>query len=198
MKINKSTRITGKNVVLVPYKEKHVLRYHEWMKSPELQRLTASEPLTLEQEYSMQRSWHEDADKCTFIILDKHQLEETRNEIEAMIGDTNLYLNDPEEPSTAEVEIMIAVTKNRGKGHGWESVIHMLRYGIEMLNVKKFRAKISLDNVKSIKLFTKLQFAEVQRCKVFQEITMEKKVEEDWIHWLMAETKGTSISDDYE
>ncbi|XP_023290675.1 N-acetyltransferase 9 isoform X2 [Orussus abietinus] len=128
MKINKSTRITGKNVVLVPYKEKHVLRYHEWMKSPELQRLTASEPLTLEQEYSMQRSWHEDADKCTFIILDKHQLEETRNEIEAMIGDTNLYLNDPEEPSTAEVEIMIAVTKNRGKGHGWESVIHMLRY----------------------------------------------------------------------
>lgn len=32
------------------------------MKSEELQRLTASEPLTLEQEYAMQRSWREDGD----------------------------------------------------------------------------------------------------------------------------------------
>lgn len=37
-------------------------RYHEWMKSPELQQLTASEPLTLEQEYDMQKSWREDDD----------------------------------------------------------------------------------------------------------------------------------------
>ena len=32
------------------------------MKSEELQRLTASESLTLEQGYAMQRSWREDAD----------------------------------------------------------------------------------------------------------------------------------------
>lgn len=32
------------------------------MKSEELQRLTASEPLTLEQEYAMQRSWRDDPD----------------------------------------------------------------------------------------------------------------------------------------
>lgn len=32
------------------------------MKSPELQQLTASEPLTLEQEYDMQKSWREDDD----------------------------------------------------------------------------------------------------------------------------------------
>lgn len=36
------------------------------MKSEELQRLTASEPLTLEQEYAMQRSWREDADSETW------------------------------------------------------------------------------------------------------------------------------------
>ena len=37
-------------------------RYHEWMKSEELQRLTASEPLTLDEEYKMQKSWFEDED----------------------------------------------------------------------------------------------------------------------------------------
>ncbi|XP_027626601.1 N-acetyltransferase 9 isoform X3 [Tupaia chinensis] len=63
MRLNQNTLLLGKKVVLVPYTSEHVPRYHEWMKSEELQRLTASEPLTLEQEYAMQHSWREDQDK---------------------------------------------------------------------------------------------------------------------------------------
>lgn len=62
MKLNQNTMLVGKKVVLVPYTSEHVPRYHERMKSEELQHLTASEQMTLQQEYEMQCSWCEDED----------------------------------------------------------------------------------------------------------------------------------------
>ncbi|XP_022598429.1 N-acetyltransferase 9 [Seriola dumerili] len=179
MKVNENTLLEGHRVVLVPYNAEHVPRYHEWMKSPELQQLTASEPLTLEQEYDMQRSWREDDDKCTFIILDKQRWADPGVEEEqCMVGDVNIFLTDPTDPSLAELEIMIAEASYRGRGIGKEVIRMMMCYGATKLGVKKFQAKIGLDNEVSIGMFKKLHFQEVSVCKVFKEVTLEMTVDE--------------------
>lgn len=52
--------IRGENVVLVPYQQHHVMKYNEWMQDDLLRQQTASERLTLEQEYLMQQEWMKD------------------------------------------------------------------------------------------------------------------------------------------
>jgi hypothetical protein len=47
----------GERAVLVPYLREHVPRYHEWMQDPALLEATASEPLSLDQEFEVHRSW---------------------------------------------------------------------------------------------------------------------------------------------
>lgn len=44
-------------------------RYHSWMQNTELLRLTASQPLTLDEEYQMQQSWMMDDDSKVFIYI---------------------------------------------------------------------------------------------------------------------------------
>ncbi|KAL8565031.1 hypothetical protein ACOMHN_003407 [Nucella lapillus] len=189
MKINETVVVEGRKAMLVPYESYHVPRYHDWMQSEELQQLTASEPLSLEEEYAMQKSWREDENKCTFILVDKEgyqmaeQAQEQKNqnqaatEIGCMVGDVNLFLLE-DTPHAAEVEIMIAEKFSRGRGLGKEAVCSMMRYGVEKLELKKYVAKIGLQNEPSIRLFTHLSFTETSRSEVFQEITMEVEVSE--------------------
>eukprot|EP00049_Salpingoeca_infusionum_P003272 m.65019 g.65019 ORF g.65019 m.65019 type:complete len:199 (-) comp12041_c0_seq1:51-647(-) len=167
-------RIVGRGVVLVPYRPHHVEKYHGWMQDEELQQLTASEPLSLDEEYKMQQSWQEDQDKATFIILDKALLDVSASEVEAMVGDVNLFLNDQDSKQVAETEIMVAEASARRKGFGREAMLLMMQYGIETLNITRFTAKISMDNNPSLALFHKsFGFQEVSRSDVFQEVTLE-------------------------
>nr|XP_022905444.1 N-acetyltransferase 9-like protein isoform X2 [Onthophagus taurus] len=166
MLINRNTKIIGSKVILIPYKKEHVEKYHRWMQSPELLRLTGSEPLSLQQEYEMQNSWMVDANKCTFIVLDKEKYQHTRDEI------------------AAEAEIMIAEEWARGKHCGIEAMAIMLWYGIEQLDVKHFLVRILDDNVASIKLFEKLGFIQTVRSEAFKEVTMEKVVDLVFIEFL--------------
>jgi RimJ/RimL family protein N-acetyltransferase len=86
---------------------------HPLTRTKEIQKATASEPLTLKEEYAMQRSWRQDADKLTFIACttmdeshdeNKHTTSHStslssitpgkQDAPEHMIGDVNLFLYD--------------------------------------------------------------------------------------------------------
>ena len=71
MRLNYETVLVGRRVVLVPYRPEHLPTYHKWMQDPHLQEMTASEPLTMEEEVAMQKEWRDDDMKCTFIVLDR-------------------------------------------------------------------------------------------------------------------------------
>ncbi|CAF1020549.1 unnamed protein product [Adineta ricciae] len=189
MRVNANTVLYGRTILLVPYGKHHVEKYHRWMENEEIRELTASLPLTIEEEYEMQQTWMNDKDKCTFIILSKERFDETHDEIESMIGDVNLFLNDPDDLHCGEVEIMIAEEKARHKGYGIETLHTFFRYAIETLNITRFVVKIGLKNLPSIALFTnKLQFQTTQTSEVFQEVTMERHVNDEFAQLLNMNT----------
>uniref|UniRef100_A0A7S4UPM8 N-acetyltransferase domain-containing protein n=2 Tax=Ditylum brightwellii TaxID=49249 RepID=A0A7S4UPM8_9STRA len=123
MRLNYETCISGSKCALVPYRPEHVPTYHTWMKDSFLLEMTGSEPLSYEEEVAMQKSWMEDEEKCTFIVLSKDEVdfndedveesgtlpsisdercvppEFIRKHLNAMIGDVNLFLSDEEEDS---------------------------------------------------------------------------------------------------
>ncbi|KAH6596521.1 hypothetical protein BASA50_005071 [Batrachochytrium salamandrivorans] len=168
------------SLILVPYTPEHVPVYHDWMKSPYLREMTASEPLTLEQEYEMCDSWRTDETKCTFIVLSQSMSGNRHgplNDMAGMIGDVNLYFNDVYDKSSAEIEIMIAEPSARHKGYGRRAVLLMMTYGIENLGVSKYTAKISLTNIPSHDLFESLGFKVVSVSEIFQEETLEYDME---------------------
>lgn len=179
MKFNENTKLIGNKVVLVPYKKSHVEKYHKWMQSEELLEKTASERLSLDEEYEMQHNWWKDDDKCTFIVLCKQIHSNNTDTITSMVGDVNLFLNNCDDKSEAELEVMIAETDVRRNGYGKESVKLMMYYGFKYLSIKKYVVKIGADNQNSINMFLKLGFQEQSFSKVFQEGTYSLQCEND-------------------
>ncbi|OJD31146.1 acyl-n-acyltransferase [Diplodia corticola] len=135
MRINGHSALVAPRVLLVPYSAHHVPTYHAWMQDPAIREATASEPLTLDEEYAMQRSWRDDADKLTFIvcIAPPSPTTEIRARVHdapaAMIGDVNLFLvpddDDDDEGDdgrplavVGELEIMIASATHQNRGYG--------------------------------------------------------------------------------
>ncbi|KAL1635155.1 hypothetical protein SLS56_001907 [Neofusicoccum ribis] len=158
MKVNEHTAVLAPRVLLVPYSAHHVPTYHKWMQDPAIQEATASEPLTLDEEYAMQRSWRSDADKLTFIacVAPEPQPQppariraRVHDAADAMIGDVNLFLVPDDEdddddgeqeggsgghrpPANAnvvgELEIMVARPAHQNRGLGAAVLAAFLAY----------------------------------------------------------------------
>lgn len=177
--------VEGEKVILVPYMREHVPKYHEWMQDPLLLQATGSEPLTLDQEYEMQLSWTQDPLKQTFIVLDRELIVGNfihgEPHVEAMVGDVNIYMNDLDDPQMAEVEIMIAEAKSRGKGLGKESVLMMMTFAVDNFKIHTFRSKIGELNQASLSLFQKLGFKKTSYSEIFNEMTLELPMTESKI-----------------
>jgi hypothetical protein len=54
MRANAHTALIADRTVLVPYGRQHVPKYHAWMQDAQMRELTASEELSIEEEYEMQ------------------------------------------------------------------------------------------------------------------------------------------------
>ena len=182
MKLNIKTKIEGTKTILVPYREHHVIKYHEWMSDPELLILTASEPLSLDEEYEMQKTWQTDETKLTFIILNKSNWNNSEkdgniNEINCMVGDVNAFLsseNDDNITDTIEIDVMISEKNYRSHGFGSEAVYLMMFYCLKNFKgLKQFIVKINDDNEASIKMFERLGFSKYNYLKAFKQVCLK-------------------------
>ncbi|KIW17601.1 hypothetical protein PV08_04796 [Exophiala spinifera] len=186
MRINERTAVSTAHVLLVPYSAHHVPKYHMWMKDPEIQEATASEPLSLDEEYDMQQSWRTDPDKLTFIICrPEESMVTVRNgllDADAMIGDVNMFISTTEDDAglsllVGELELMIAERSEHRKGYGRAALLAFMRYivtneegvlqelvadqthAIGRSRLDHFAVKIGQTNHRSITLFESLGFS---------------------------------------
>lgn len=196
MKINETTRIIGNRVILVPYCRHHVPKYHDWMSLVEIQELTSSEPLTLDEEYEMQEKWQKDEDKLTFIVLRRDLYEaysgenDQEREVNAMVGDVNCFIIEEGEEEDvigdsshkqAELEVMIVEKANRGSGYGSEAVFLMINYCCQYLKFQNFLVKIGEENSTSVKMFEKLGFVYFKYIKPFKQVCLKLSFDENMV-----------------
>ncbi|KAF4969990.1 hypothetical protein FSARC_2893 [Fusarium sarcochroum] len=210
MRINQNTAVSTSGVLLVPYEAHHVRQYHAWMQDPDIQEATASEPMTLDEEYENQQSWRTSSDKLTFIVCapvkeDSTLVKAGTSDADALMrGDINFFLypyeaDDEDETETqgwvtGEVDVMIASTSHRGQGLGRAAVCALLvylrkhlegvlkEYGAQEL--KGLMVKIKEGNKGSRALFEKLGFVQKGEVNYFGEVVMtlgwEEVLRRDW------------------
>ncbi|KAG5928035.1 hypothetical protein E4U42_001381 [Claviceps africana] len=200
MRVNQSTAVKAGKVLLVPYEARHVPKYHTWMQDPAIQEATASEPLTLQEEYENQRSWRASHDKLTFIVCEAPAGAASSAVVRAgvadaeerMRGDVNLFIYEDELADAVdargmlrgEMDVMIADRGHWRKGFGRAAVEGLLvyarrnldrileEYGGDRASMAGLMAKIKEGNGGSRALFEGLGFRQRGGVNYFGEVVM--------------------------
>ena len=142
---------------MVPYSEEHVPLYHLWLSDPEMQMLTCTEPVTLQQEYEYQRECAVREDRIVMLI-----------EVDGvLIGDVSLFRND----QMWEVSVMIARKEDRRQGYASEALEVVLREH----HITNVMAKVHKDNHASISLFKRSFKQQSDEPDVFGNITFVRE-----------------------
>lgn len=107
-----------------------------------------------------------------------------------MVGDINIFIHD----NIGELTTMIADSQWRRRGLAEEAVLMMMRFAFQMIGLRAFEVKISMDNVSSMKLFQKIGFVVTSQCNKFHEYTLS--IEMDNICEAISRLEAVETSND--
>lgn len=144
-------RIEGKAVELRYARVTDLDAYFAFLQDVEMLRLTGSQgDFTREStEVWLQKISQANEDRIDLIIVKKDSGE--------LIGEVVLNEIDPVNRS-ANIRIGIKGTEHRGKGYGTEALMHMLRYGFEVLRLHRIHLGVYSFNPRAIHVYEKIGF----------------------------------------
>lgn len=134
----KQRSLSGARIALVPYVAIFVEQYHAHMQDDELRDLTASEPMSLADERDLWTALATDSHNARLILV-------TLDAPHVMVGDVNVHI-DPDDGSTAEVDIMVAARSHRRKGFAREALSLLLPECGNALGIRAWIARIKTYN----------------------------------------------------
>ena len=154
--------IEGTNVILRFAKASDLDAYFEFLQDPEMNRLTGAQRTFTREEIAawLDKIGVPSEERADFMILTKDTNE--------LIGEVVINEVDPVN-RRANIRIGIQGTQHRGKGHGTEALVHMLRYGFEHMKLHRIDLGVYVFNPRAIHVYEKIGFVRegIERDAIF-------------------------------
>ncbi|MDR0267985.1 GNAT family protein [Paenibacillus sp.] len=165
-------QIEGAAIILRMAKESDLEAYYLFLQDAEFTKLTGSNQEFTHQEIAdwLQKISVPHPDRVDFMIISK--------ETNELLGEVVLNEIDATNRS-ANIRIGIQGSSNRGKGHGTEAMILMLRHGFETLKLHRIHLGVYPFNPRAIHVYKKIGFQQegIQRDTLYQDEKFHDMIE---------------------